>query len=268
MFKERKTRFALLSLLSALAVASNALTGVSIYAENADDGELTATTEAKASEEKSKDSTDPDNKDVVSLLEGLIVCNVGEVEISGETRTASSYLEETDGSKPTISITVMPEAEVAALADKDTERAASEDDKASSAAPPAKCVRLGEDQEDDNTTTANSVASSENESGKTSASARDSDRQILLIEGQNFVPGEVVLMFIENELRGIDDVNDSGEIEAKIPVPERSETTVAGIGDPMELRFVESGTQRTGNLEFDGETLIAHDGSDIEVAVD
>ncbi|HEX7031753.1 MAG TPA: hypothetical protein VF172_02015 [Nitrososphaera sp.] len=290
MFKEGKTRFALLSLLSALTVASTAFVGVSIYAQTADDSDLTTfEEEAIASGEQFEDSMDPDNNDeasssddnasedddgststpdVGSLLNGLVVCNVGESEISDETQTASSFLDEIGRVKPTVSVSVMSEDEVAALAESETETAASEDDETSSTAPDADCVRVGEDEEDDNVTSANSVTSSsasEEESGTTSTSALDSDRQILVIEGQDFVPGQAVLMFIENELRGIDDVDDNGDIEAKIPVPENSKTAVAGIGDPMELRLVETGTQRTANLDFDGETLTAPANSDIEV---
>jgi hypothetical protein len=74
-------------------------------------------------------------------------------------------------------------------------------------------------------------------------------------------------MFSENALIGIDDVDDNGEIEVKIPVPESGETATAGndTGSGIsELRFVESGTQRTAIFEFDGETLTAQAGGDIE----
>jgi hypothetical protein len=83
----------------------------------------------------------------------------------------------------------------------------------------------------------------------------------LVIEGQDFASGQVVLMFTENALVGIDDVDENGEIEAKIPVPDSGETAVAGV---TELRFLESGTQRTATFEFDGETLTASAGGDIE----
>ena len=100
------------------------------------------------------------------------------------------------------------------------------------------------------------------------ASAPGTDGEILVIEGQDFAPGQVVLMFSENALVGIDDVDESGQIEAKIPVPQSSETAVAGNETGTELRFVETGTQRTATFEFDGETLTASEAGDIEVADD
>ncbi|MEW6605417.1 MAG: hypothetical protein AB1351_12125 [Thermoproteota archaeon] len=284
MFKEGKTKFALLSLLSALVVASTAFVGVSIYAQTADDSELTTfEEEAIVAGEQFEDTMNLDDAawsdsaseydgsststaDVRSLLDGLVVCDVGTTEVSGETQTASSFLEEIARIKPTVSVSVMSETEVAALADSETETAASADDESTSTAS-ADCVLVGEDEADEAVTSGGGTTSSASEeSDTTSTSALDSDRQILVIEGQDFVPGQVVLMFIENELRGIDDVDDNGEIEAKIPVPENSETAVAGTGsDPLELRLVESGTQRTANLDFDGETLTASANSDIVV---
>jgi len=291
LFKEGKKKLALLSLLSALAVASTASVGVSIYAMTADDGEKTTLEEkATTTDKKFKDSMNHDNKDaassddneseddddgskttvadVKSLLDGLVVCDVGEAEISGETQTASSSLGEMARTKPTVSVSVMSETEIAALADSEREKEASEDDGTSSTAPSADCVRVGEDKADKKSTSANSEASSsaaEEDSDTTSTSALDSDRPILVIEGQGFAPGQVVLMFIDSGLRGIDDVDDDGEIESKIPVPENSKDAITGKGDPLEIRLVESGTQRTANLEFDGETLTAHANSDIKV---
>lgn len=286
MFKEGETKFALLSLLSALVVASTAFVGVSIYAQTADDSEMTTFEEeaiaageqfedtmnlddvASADSASADDGSSTSTADVRSLLDGLVVCNVGAAEVSGETQTASSFLEEIARIKPTVSVSVMSETEVAALADSETEEetAASADDETTSTAS-ADCVLVGEDEADDAVTSGGGATSSASEeSDTTSTSSLDSDRQILVIEGQDFVPGQVVLMFIENELRGIDDVDDNGEIEAKIPVPENSETAVAGTGsDPLELRLVESGTQRTANLDFDGETLTASANSDIVV---
>lgn len=274
MFNEGKTKFTLLSLLSALVVASTAFVGVSIYAQT-DDSELTTfEEEAIASGEQFEDTMSLNNEtsddstsaaDVQSLLDGLVVCNVGAGEVSGETQTASSFLEEIARVAPAVSVDLMSETEVAALADEETETASAGDETSA-----ADCVLVGEDEANDNVTSASGATSSTSEeSDTTSTSALDSDRQILVIEGQDFVPGQVVLMFIENELRGIDDVDDNGEIEAKIPVPENSETAVAGTGsDPLELRLLESGTQRTANFDFDGETLTASANSDMEVADD
>lgn len=260
--------------MSALVVASTAFVGVSIYAQT-DDSELTTfEEEAIASGEQFEDTMSLNNEtsddstsaaDVQSLLDGLVVCNVGAGEVSGETQTASSFLEEIARVAPAVSVDLMSETEVAALADEETETASAGDETSA-----ADCVLVGEDEANDNVTSASGATSSTSEeSDTTSTSALDSDRQILVIEGQDFVPGQVVLMFIENELRGIDDVDDNGEIEAKIPVPENSETAVAGTGsDPLELRLLESGTQRTANFDFDGETLTASANSDMEVADD
>jgi hypothetical protein len=282
LFNEGKTKFALLSLLSALVVASTAFVGVSIYAQT-DDSELTTfEEEAIASGEQFEDTMSLDNAtsddsaseddstsaaDVQSLLDGMVVCNVGAGEVSGETQTASSFLEEIARVAPAISVDLMSESEVAALSDEETETASAGDGTSTES---ADCVLVGEDEANDNVTSASGAASSASEeSDTTSTSALSSDRQILVIEGQDFAPGQVVLMFLDNELRGIDDVDDNGEIEAKIPVPENSETAVAGTGsDPLELRLLESGTQRTANFDFDGETLTASANSDVEVADD
>jgi hypothetical protein len=70
-------------------------------------------------------------------------------------------------------------------------------------------------------------------------------------------------MFTENALVGIDDVDDNGEIEAKIPMP-GGETAIAGNEtSSTELRFLETGTQRTATFAFDGQTLTASEGGDI-----
>jgi len=98
------------------------------------------------------------------------------------------------------------------------------------------------------------------------ASAPESNQEILVIEGQDFTPGQVVLIFTENALIGIDDVADDGSIEAKVPKPDSGTTVAANDTGTTELRFVESGTQRTATFEFDGQTLTAATGGDIEAA--
>jgi hypothetical protein len=268
LFSEGKVKLALLSLLSALVIASTAFVGVSIYAMKADDEKMATLEEGSTNHDNSDAASSDDDDDgssseadVESLFAGLVVCDVGVAEISGETQTAASSYEEIGRDRPTVSVSVMSRSEVAELADSETETAASEEEEESSSTTPrADCGILGEDKPHKKTTSA-----AEEESDRTSTSGLDSDKQILVIDGHGFAPGQVVLMFMNNELRGIDDVDEDGEIEAKIPVPENSETAVAGIGDPLELRLVESGTQRTGNLDFDGETLTANANSDIEV---
>ena len=264
----------MLSLLSALVVASTAFVGVSIYAQT-DDSELTTfEEEAIAAGEQFEDMTGNSTSDDaagdgstsiadVSVLEGLVVCDLGTSEITGETEVAS--FDET--TTPTVSVTVMSETEVAELAANETETASAE---------PARCVLTdgGDDSSGDAadatpdadsnatsaTTDSNATSTSASEDSM-STSTLGSDGEILVIQGQDFASGQVVLMFTENALVGIDDVDENGEIEAKIPVPDSGDTEVAGV---TELRFLESGTQRTATFEFDGETLTASDGGDIE----
>jgi hypothetical protein len=262
----------LLSLLSALVVASTAFVGVSIYAQT-DDSELTTfEEEAIAAGEQFEDMTGNATSDDnatgdgstsiadVSVLEGLVVCDLGTAEISEETEVAS--FDET--TTPTVSVTVMSETEVAELTANETETA--------SAAEPANCVMTdgGDDSSGDaedatpdagNATSTTADGNATSTSDATSTSTLGSDGEILVVEGQDFASGQVVLMFTENALVGIDDVDENGEIEAKIPMPEGGETAVAGV---TELRLLESGTQRTATFEFDGETLTAEEGGDIE----
>jgi hypothetical protein len=273
LFRERKARFTLLSLLSALVVASTAFVGVSIYAQT-DDSELTTfEEEAIAAGEQFEDMGNSTSDDAagdgstsiadVSVLEGLVVCDLGTSEITGETEVAS--FDET--TTPTVSVTVMSETEVAELAASETETASAE---------PARCVLTdggdgsSGDAADATPDADSNATSATTDSNATSTSASEdsmstntlgSDGEILVIQGQDFASGQVVLMFTENALVGIDDVDENGEIEAKIPVPDSGETQVAGA---TELRFLESGTQRTATFEFDGETLTASDGGDIE----
>lgn len=303
MFKERRTKFALLSLLSALVVIPTAFVGVSIYAQS-DDGELTTFEEEaiaggaemedtgleddtamsdNATEDNATDDGSTSIADVSSLFDGLQVCNVGTAEISGETEVASVPEDTT----PTISVEVMTQTEVAELASNETEVAAAGNESSTTS---AECVLAGGDNETStsnatdsanatstagsnatltgNMTGADNTTSTLGASNETSiASAPESDEEILVIEGQDFVPGQVVLMFTENALVGIDDVAEDGTIEAKIPMPDSGETAIAGNDTgTTELRLVESGTQRTATFEFDGEMLTAAAGGDIEAA--
>jgi hypothetical protein len=99
------------------------------------------------------------------------------------------------------------------------------------------------------------------------SSAQESNKEILVIEGQDFVPGQVVLIFSGNALIGIDDVDSGGNIEANVPMPSGGETATASndtASNSTEIRLVESGTQRSTTFEFDGQTLTAPAGSDIK----
>jgi len=270
--------------LSALVVASTAFVGVSIYAQT-DDSELTTFEEEELSSENATNTTNDNNTSVaadLSFLDGMVVCDLGTAEVTDETQIAADN--STEGT-PTVSVTVMSETEVAELAANETETAAE------TSIASANCVQY------DGSTSANSDANGANSTSTASSndtslaassnmtaagnttnpennatavsnttsisSSSEADRQILVIQGQDFAPGQAVLMFTEDALIGIDDVDDNGEIEAKIPVPE-SETAVAGNEtSDTELRFLETGTQRTATFEFDGQTLTAAENGDI-----
>lgn len=298
MFKERKTKLTLLSLLSALVVISTASMGM-IYAQEVDDSELTTFEEEalKAEEEitatadandtsaylsgqrvdDSADDTETasetETADLDSLFAGLIVCDLGPVDASApdETAIASSEALPT----PTVSVTVMSETEVAeAVANETTTASANETQIAS-----AECMNLGGD--DDNATSTSSTAddmsnatsdagdnatstasnatstdgnaTSTDSANATSASTATStagNEEIAVIEGQDFAPGEVVLVFSSNAIVAIDDVDESGDIEAKVPM--------SNVGN--DISFVETGTQRSTEFNFDGQTLIAAEG--------
>lgn len=270
--------------MSALVVVSTAFAGISIYAQT-DDSELTTFEEEAIAEgeefEDTMNATDDGSTSTadLSILEGLVVCDLGTAEISDETEVAA--FDNASLTTPTVSVEVMTETEVAELAANETETA-SETSVAS-----ASCVLTGGDETSTsgNATDADDATPASNTTGTanatdsampvlgsnatSTASTPGSDEEILVIEGQDFVPGQVVLMFTEDALVGIDDVDDNGEIEAKIPAPDGSDTAIAGNDTGgTELRFVESGTQRTATFEFDGETLTASEGGDIEASDD
>jgi hypothetical protein len=272
LFKERR-KLALLSLLSALVVISTAFVGISIYAQT-DGSELTTFEEEEMAAGENVDSAgnatgdgSTSIADVESLLSGLQVCHVSTSEVSGnETEVAAAPEDVT----PTVSIEVMTETEVAELAANETETAGNETSIAS-----ADCMVLGgtstsgnaTDSANETSTTGNTTATLGTNETST-ASAPESDQEILVIEGQDFLPGQIVLMFSAEALVGIDDVSDNGDIEAKIPMPEGGETAVAGnvtASTGTELRLVESGTQRTATFELDGGTATAGAGGDIEL---
>ena len=298
MFKERKTKLTLLSLLSALVVISTASMGM-IYAQEVDDSELTTFEEEalKAEEEITATADDDDSSaylsgqrvdddsaddtetasetetaDLDSLFAGLIVCDLGPVDASAPDETAIAALETLP--TPTVSVTVMSETEVAeAVANETTTASANETQIAS-----AECMNLGGD--DDNATSTSSTAddmsnatldagdnatstagnatsatdgnatSSVNATSTSNATSTAGDEEIAVIEGQDFAPGEVVLVFSSNAIVTIDDVDESGDIEAKVPL--------SNVGN--DISFVETGTQRSTEFNFDGQTLIAAEG--------
>jgi len=75
----------------------------------------------------------------------------------------------------------------------------------------------------------------------------------------------VVLIFSNDKLVGIDDVDGSGHIEAKIPEPQAgSSNGTSTASASTDLRFVESGTLRSGTFSFDGQTLTSAGQGDIQ----
>jgi hypothetical protein len=311
LFKERKTKFLLLSLISAVVVVSTAFVGFPIYAQS-DDSDLTtfeeeavnagAAMEDNGLENENATSIASDNTtsadtgntterstsiaEVSSLFEGLQICKLGTAVISGVTQTAA--VDESSGTTPTVSVKVMTETEVAELGSNATETASTENGTSGAS---ADCILAGGENStstagnsttsaaSNNTTLTGNATGTVNAIGMSNAtslgasnetsisSAPESNDQILVIEGQDFVPGQVVLIYSGNALIGIDDVDSGGSIEAKVPMPSGGETTTASndtSSNSTELRFVESGTQRSTNFEFDGQTLTAPTGSDIK----
>ncbi len=279
----------MLSIVSALVVISTAFVGISIYAQT-DDSELTTfeeealkdeeETTSTASSDDSNDATTSDTAmdeettlaEVTSLFDGLVACSLGVVEVNApQNDTEIAAVDGTAASPPTVSVTVMSETEVAEAASNETETASADETEIAS----AECIRYGGEETTtssnatgDDTTNATSSAdnatstaadnATSTASNNTTSNVPESDADILVIEGQDFAPGEVVLVFSNNALVAIDDVDEAGDIESKVPVTDVD----------LELRFVESGTIRTANFLFDGETLIAAEGVGDIQAVD
>jgi hypothetical protein len=268
-----------------------------IYAQEVDDSELTTFEEEALKDEEeitatadandtsaylsgqrvaddSADGTETasetETADLDSLFAGLIVCDLGPVDASApdETAIASSEALPT----PTVSVTVMSETEVAEAAANETTTASANETQIAS----AECMNLGGDDDNatstsstaddmsnatldagDNATSTASNATSADGNATSSANATSAnatstagDEQIAVIEGQDFAPGEVVLVFSSNAIVAIDDVDESGDIEAKVPMD--------NVGN--DISFVETGTQRSTEFNFDGQTLIAAEG--------
>jgi hypothetical protein len=308
LFKERK-RIALLSILSALVVASTAFVGISIYAQS-DGSQLTTFEEEEKNagvdveDEESTTSTAAVNTtaetsisavDIDALLNGMAICDVGTAEISGQTGVASA--DDASMPTPTVSVEVMTETEVASLASNETQTASTGNETSIAS---ANCIEVGASNATStasgnateganatstagsnatamsnltssaNTTSTASLGANTTSTGSnatSTASTPSSDRQILVINGQDFAPGQAVLIFSDYGVLGIDDVDSNGNIEIKAPVPGSGQTTTASNdtgNTTTELRFVETGTQRTGTFEFDGQTLTAAASGDIK----
>ena len=308
LFKERKTKFLLLSVLSAVVVVSTAFAGVSIYAQS--DGSNLTTFEEEAMKDgetfddstnktstaaaDSTDQTTTASAEVQALLKGLVICDLGTAQVSGQTGVAS--LGNASSTSPTVSVKVMTETQVAELAANQTETASTNNATSNAS---ATCVQIGEANSTsasasnatttENTTSASinatnaanvtstanatstnnitSTSSTLSNSNKTlSSSEIRSDRQILVIEGKDFTPGQAVLIFSTDALLAIDDVDSSGHIEAKVAKFDTGQTNTAAndTSDNTELRFVETGTVRTGTFDFNGQTLTAATSGEIK----
>ena len=260
LFKHRLNKLTLLSLLSAVVVVSTAITGISIYSAQAatdDDSNVTTTSsEEKAGHSGSDNSLTSSNNmntsgvDVKSLFEGLVVCDLGASEINGQTHSAAIDKKTLD--TPKVSVKVMTEREVASLASNETQTSSSSSNDTNIAS--ADCMMLNKSA---STSSSNNATTSDNNNSKTSSSSSSassnstgsstaiSKDRIAVIEGQDFAPGQVVLVFSNHALVAIDDVNNNGRIDAKVPADR--------LGS--EINFVESGTNRTVSFNFDGKTL-------------
>jgi hypothetical protein len=170
---------------------------------------------------------------------------------------------------------VMTAKEVAAAAEDETSTASDDETEIAS----ADCLIMGEEEEEEEETSSSSADATDDdssndsevngkdESNATSASSeegnddaaasteatagRDPGEPILVIEGEDFAPGQVVVLFSMNSLVAIDDIDEDGNIEAKVPANNVDN----------HLRFVQSSTGgRTGTFNFDGQTLTASEG--------
>lgn len=255
--------------------------------------ELMAEQEDDDAETSSADNATDDGTtiaEVRTLFDGLVVCDAGEVTVD-EPETETAGLDDATAATPTVSVSIMTETEVAAIATNETETASADDETETAS---ADCFRIGgADDDDEETSTSgdaaeadmdatpmgdNNATSSANATDGSSelttfeeeamsgeeeasndtsvtmpasdASLLETEQQIMVIEGQDFAPGQVVLVFSSNALLAIDEVDEEGSIDAKVPVTEVDN----------EIRFVESGTMRTADFAFDGETLISAEG--------
>ena len=259
LFKHRLNKLTLLSLLSAVVVVSTAITGISIYSAQAatggDSNVTTTLSEEKAGHSGSDDSLTSSNNmntsgvDVKSLFEGLVVCDLGASEINGQTHSAA--IDKGTLDTPKVSVKVMTEREVASLASNETQTSSSSSNDTNIAS--ADCMMLNKSAstsgssnettaDNNNKTSSSSSSASSNSTGSNTSISKD---RIAVIEGKDFAPGQVVLVFSNHALVAIDDVDNNGRIDAKVPADR--------LGS--EINFVESGTNRTVSFNFDGKTL-------------
>jgi len=241
-FKDRKTKLTLLSLISAAVLVSTAFAGISIYAQ-------VATNDNKMIpyEEQALSSSSTTNKhtseissiaNVKSSLDGMVVCDVGQSKI--KSHTSSATLD--NGGLPKVSLEVMTAREVASLESHDTKTSKANYEAHSSY---VDCKSL-----DYTKSTTSSSASTSYNNKKLSTTPY---KEVAVIEGRDFTVGQVVLVFSNNALVAIDDVDNHGQISARVPTD--------NLG--KEIKFVESGTHRTASFDFNGDTLISSHKGDI-----
>jgi hypothetical protein len=287
LFKDRKTNLTLLSILSAAIAMSGVASGIPALATHAavDDSNMNTSKDvtnssiehnAKSSDGKSTSHVDGTKgyhtgtvgestsmANLKSLFEGLVVCDLGTSEIHRQMQHDAIH----DGmfGTPTVSVKVVPWTDLVSPVSHEKQTSSDNNTKSSESAP---CKKLG----NGNTSTESKDASSVSDSSKTKSmsntqptssdhkissgtSSKDAmpNKQIAVIEGNDFAPGQVVLVYSNHALVTIDDVSRNGQIDAKVPLDK--------LGN--EIRFVESGTNRVATFNFNGHTLISSGQGDI-----
>ena len=276
MFKDRQAKLTFLSFLSALVVISTTFTGISVYAVVAkDDSQMTTTTTNSAgttmefsnnvitaqplSDTSARsntpqmmtadENTTTSQANLNELFNGLVVCNLGTANIDSN-RTQTVTVDNSSASViPKVSVKILAESELASLASNVTKGIS--DNNTSTATVHCKALSkgtpTGSSISANNSTISNGTEVSSSPSlNNSNTTTTNSEKKIAVIQGQDFTSGQVVLVFSRNALVAIDDVNGSGQIDARVPV--------ASLGN--EIKFVESGTNRTATFEFNGNDLI------------
>ena len=283
LFKDRKTNLTLLSILSAAIAMSGVASGIPALATHAamDDSNMNTSKDvANSSIEHNAKSTDGKSTSHVdgtkgyhtgtvgestsmanlkSLFEGLVVCDLGTSEIHRQMQHDGML------GTPKVSVKVVPWTDLASSVSHEKQTSSDNNTKSSESAP---CKKLG----DGNTSTESKDTSSASYGSNTKSmsntqptssdhkissgtSSKDAmpNKQIAVIEGNDFAPGQVVLVYSNHALVTIDDVSRNGQIDAKVPLDK--------LGN--EIRFVESGTNRVATFNFNGHTLISSGQGDI-----
>lgn len=231
--------------------------------------------------------------DVQGLLDGLIVCNVSAMTVNQPTEIAAAN---DTGVTPTISATIVEESSLTGQSSAEnatTTSSANATDFSSnmtstatanatntnatssteaSTAGNADCVTNG--SQGNNTSGGNATTTA----GNVQTAPLSENGPTVSLDGIDFMPGQFVLFFTDKALVAIDDVDDTGNVDAKMRLPEQTQTAGANdtsgnqtaTGGERTIRVIESGTLRTGEFNFDGQTLTAaaHDDGQIKAADD